>query len=240
MNPYRKKFVFDGVCSADYGLYISGQQTYNSAEREITFYEIPGRSGDLIAPFGKWKNQQIVYPAFIATPDFNTKYKMLRAFLTSHVGYYRLEDDYNPDEYRTAAFAGTMDPTISQYFKSGTFNITFNAKPQRWLKSGEIPVDFLIDGKIDNPTLFHAAPIIRVYGSGTIGIAADEIVIADNTYPYIDIDCDLGNAYYDTTNCNSLITVSGTDFPKLHPGENGVTLGDGITEMIITPRWFTL
>ena len=108
---YRKTFTFDGTVSTTYGLYITGQQTYNSAERDYSFYEIPGRSGDLLAPFGRWKNQQIVYPAFIAGSNFNTNYKALRAFLTSHVGYYRLEDDYNPGEYRIAAFSGTMEPT---------------------------------------------------------------------------------------------------------------------------------
>lgn len=237
---YRKTFTFDGTVSTTYGLYITGQQTYNSAERDYSFYEIPGRSGDLLAPFGRWKNQQIVYPAFIAGSDFETDYKALRAFLTSHVGYYRLEDDYNPGEYRIAAFAGTIEPTISQYFKSGTFNITFNAKPQRWLTIGETATEFTADGTITNPTLFDAAPIIRAYGDGTIGIGTDEITIAANTYPYIDIDCDLGNAFYDTVNCNSLVSVTGTDFPKLHPGANGITIDGNLTSIEIIPRWFTL
>lgn len=239
MADGRKYFTFANTSSATWDLYITGQGTYNSAEREYNYFDIPGRSGDVIAPFGRYRNQTITYPAFIAK-NFDTNYKAMRAFLTSHVGYFRLTDDYNANEYRMAAFTGTIEPTISQYFHSGTFQILFNCKPQRWLTSGETAQDFTADGTITNPTLFDAAPIIRVTGDGTVGIGTDEITIAANSYPYIDIDCDLGNAYYGTINCNSLVSVTSTDFPKLHAGSNGVTLGGNVTDVLITPRWYTL
>lgn len=236
---YRRTFTFDGTVSSSFGLYISGQGTYNSAEREYNYIEVPGRSGDLIAPFGKWKNQQIVYPAFIAGSNFDSDFKSLRAFLASHVGYYRLTDDYNPGEYRIAAFVGTLEPTISQYFKSGTFNITFNAKPQRWLTAGETATEFTADGTITNPTLFDAAPNIRVYGAGEIGIGSATITIDAHPFTYIDIDCDIMDAHYGASNANEYITVTDHIFPVLKPGANGITL-DGVTKIEITPRWFTL
>ena len=235
----RKYFTFSGTSSATWDLFITGQGTYNSAEREYTFHEIPGRSGDLLAPYGRWRNQTIMYPAFIAK-NFDTNYKAMRAFLASHVGYFRLTDDYNAGEYRMAAFTGTIEPNISQYYHSGSFTIQFTCKPQRWLTTGETATEFSANGTITNPTLFDASPMIRVYGAGQIGVASATITIASHSYSYIDIDCDTMNATYNTNNANQYITVANHQFPVLKPGSNGVTIGTGITKIQITPRWYTL
>ena len=64
---------------------------------------------------------------------------------------------------------------------------------------------------------------------------------------YVDIDCDIGEAYgvyysdgvATTINLNPAISLAvGTDFPKLIPGENKIdTTGSGL---VVTPRWFTI
>ena len=126
----------------------------------------------------------------------------------------------------------TVTPT--EIFREGEFDLAFDCKPERFLKSGEQPIEFTADGALFNQTLQDAKPMLRVYGD--IGIGSRTMTISDTT-DYTDIDCESMDAYYEAENRNS--NISG-DFPILEPGENGVTLGSGITKLIITPRWWIL
>ena len=57
---------------------------------------------------------------------------------------------------------------------------------------------------------------------------------------YTDIDCDLEDAYKGSANKNGCLQLYSGEFPTLAPGENGITLGTGITKVEITPRWWSL
>lgn len=87
-----------------------------------------------------------------------------------------------------------------------------------------------------NPTLFDALPLIRVYGYGVFGFGDYTITIASHNYPYIDIDCDLMECYYGTTNCNSLVSFNSVDFPMFAAGVSGITYPNTITKVEITPK----
>ena len=161
----------------------------------------------------------------------------LRSFLLTRTGYRRLEDTYHPDEYRMAMFEGPL--SVKEIGNiAGTFDITFNCKPQRFLKSGEKKITFTSNGEIRNNTLFPAKPIILIYGNGTAGIGQKTIEVKGNTYPYVEVDCETMDASYGATNCNSLISLTSGVFPVLSPGDNGITLGKGITKIELIPRWW--
>lgn len=236
---YRNAFRFDGVSSSLYAVFISGEGTFNGTARDVSEIEIPGRNGTLLLDNGRYQNIDLTYPAFIVD-SFNTNFQALRSFLLSKTGYCRLEDDYHTDEFRIARYRGNIQPKTTQFNREGEFEITFNCKPQRFLTSGETVTTLTADGTISNPTLFDARPLIRVYGSGTLGVGADTITIGAHSYTYIDIDCDTMDAYFGSTNCNDKITLSGDTFPVLHNGSNGIDLGTGITKVEITPRWWRL
>ena len=162
----------------------------------------------------------------------------LREYLCSVKGYARLEDSYHPDEFRLASFAdGITVDTSGHYNVQGRFDISFNCKPQRFLKSGEDEVIYTEDGTITNPTSFTAKPLIRIYGAGTVGIG-DVDVTFDGSTAYVDLDCEMQDAYYWPTNKNSSIILSPNRFPTLEAGSNGIVFGTGITEVDITPRWW--
>lgn len=235
----RREFIFDGVNSSRYAVWISGEGTYNGTARSISAVEIPGRNGSLILDNGRYNNIDLTYPAFI-TRDFGANFASLRSFLLSRASYRRLSDDYHSDEFRLARYKGNIAPKLTQYNREGSFDLVFDCKPQRFLVTGEIVQTFNTDGSITNPTLFDACPLIRVYGSGVIGAGEDTVTIAAHSYPYIDLDCDIQDAFYGSTNCNGLVTLSGDTFPVLHEGDNGITLGTGITKVEITPRWWRL
>ena len=136
----RNSIIFGGINSADFNVWISGSSAFSAPERDVEFVSVPGRNGDLLIDNGRWNNIQLTYPAFIPkgfddlVDDFRTEIMKLR-------GYQKLEDTYHPDEYRMASFNYGLNPkNISAFLRSGEFDLTFNCKPQRFLKSGDEPI----------------------------------------------------------------------------------------------------
>ena len=231
--------TFNGTDLADFGVHISGEGTYNAPSRSVEEQIVPGRNGTLIIDSGRWENIIVTYPAYI-TEDFASNMAALRDFLLSVRGYARLEDTYHPTEFRLANFSdGITVETSGRYNAQGRFDLSFNCKPQRFLKSGEIAIELTEDGAVNNQTLFEAKPLIRIYGEGTVGIGSVDVTF-DGSTEYVDLDCEIQDAYYGPSNMNSSITLSPNRFPTLPAGSTGIVLGSGITQVDITPRWFEL
>lgn len=231
-------FTFDGVSSRDFGVFISGTDVFNAAPRSIQTVAVPGRSGTLTIDNKRFENVELTYPAFIYD-TFRANVQGLRNFLLSSAGYRRLEDTYNPEQYMMARYVSGLSVESTERRKEGRFDLTFDRMPQRFLKSGETAQTFTADGSITNSTLYDARPLIRVYGTGSLGIGTETITITTNP-GYIDIDSEMMDTYYGAVNCNSYITLSSGEFPVLAPGYNGIDLGSGITRVDITPRWWVL
>lgn len=233
----RNYFVFDGVSSKDFGVWISGSGTYMTPPRKYDEEPIPGRNGPVLIDHGTFNTVEVTYPAFIHV-DFNAKYDALRAYLSSRSGYKRLEDTYHPEEYRLGYFYDGLNPTMTSTLCGGTLDIRFKCKPQRFLKAGELPVMFTASGTIFNPTYFSSKPLIRVYGTGTITIAGVAIKV-NKADGYTDIDCERMDCYKSGVNCNGNVTLTDGKFPELPHGASDIVLS-GITRAEITPRWFTI
>ena len=217
--------TFNNINSLAYGVYISGTGAFNAPSRDREMIEVPGRNGDIINDRGRFRNIEVTYPAFIIK-DFADKVRTWANKILEPIDYVRLEDTYNPDEYRLAVLLA-----------AGSFDLIFNCRPERFLKIGDTVQTFTADGTITNPTDMAAKPLIRVYGSGKVEVNGAEITIASHSLSYIDIDCDLQEAFCGSVNANQYISVD--DFPKLDPGANIVDL-TGVTSVQITPRWWRL
>lgn len=180
-NSIYKSFTFNGVSAADYGVYVTDVNVFNSAERAVEYITIPGRNGSFALDHGRFENITVEYECALGQDtdvDFATAISDFRNALAAAKGYQRLEDDMNPDEYRMAVFSkGLEAPTLNQ--QTATFKVEFNCKPQRYLKSGETAVIVSSRGTITNPTLFDARPLLQVWGYGDIGINDDTITIDD-------------------------------------------------------------
>lgn len=178
IRPY-KAFTFDGKSSLDYGVYLTGEGVFNAPERAVEMLEIPGRNGSFILDQGRFQNISVTYKAGIvdySETDFATRVSNVRNWLCSKVGYKRLEDDYNPNEYRMAAFVAGIEVDHAD-LQTGEFEITFDCKPQRWLTSGETAVTVADGGTLNNPTPFDASPLLMVRGYGNIAFNGSSIGI---------------------------------------------------------------
>ena len=176
-------FTFDGKNSKDYGVYITGEAVFNSPERDVEMISIPGRNGEYARDTGRFMNIEVTYPAglFGVDPaDFADAISDFRNMLGSRVGYCRLEDDYNPGEYRMGVFKAGLEVEPAN-LEAGEFTITFNCKPQRFLTTGETAVSMTSGDTITNPTLFESRPMLQVWGYGDIDIDGQELSIFDTT-----------------------------------------------------------
>lgn len=238
MSEYdRNYFIFAGASSADFGIYVNGNKTFNTPERVIETTTVPGRHGNLLIDTGRFSNIDHTYEAF-AFENFRVNLSKLQNHLLSKIGYQRLEDSYHPDEFYLAVYSASMEVEAFADLRAGTFPITFNRKPQRYLKSGEQKQTITSSsGSIFNPTDQIAKPLIRVYGTGAIGVGSQTITIKTNP-GYIDLDCEMEDAFMGTTNCNDKIELSSGDFPVLPSGKTGITKASAISRIEIIPRWW--
>lgn len=239
ITQFGNYFTFGDVQSNSYGVWISGEGTFNAPERDFEMIQIPGRSGDLIKDNNRFNNIDITYPAFISA-QFKSRFDTFKAALLSKGGYVSLEDTYHPESFRMAAFRGGIEPKTGPYNRNGSFNIVFECKPQRWLKSGLNPQTFTGADTITNPTLFEAKPNIRVYGYGTVTIGNVTITIQQNQLEYIDIDCEAMAAFKGAVNANSLVSMSSDSFPVLSPGTTGIRMTGNVASIQIQPRWWSV
>lgn len=234
----RNYFTLNGVDSRDFGVYISGQGTYSAPRREYKMVPIAGRNGDLVGNERRYENLGLTYPAFIYN-NFKQNIRDFRNFLLSQVGYQRLTDSYNPNEFRMALYEGSFDPDVESKHDAGRFDIVFNCKPQRYLASGETVTTLTADGSINNPTRFNSQPLLKVFGTGQLGVNSDTITIT-NAEDWTVIDSELMDCYKGTVSKNPFVQFSSYNFPVFTPGANGIVLGPGITRVEITPRWWEL
>lgn len=232
--------TFAGKSSHDFGVMISGEALFNSPVRKYTEETIAGRNGTLIIDDGSFENIEVKYPSYIVT-DMPQRIRDFANYMGSFKGYQRLEDTYAPDVYRLAQYRGGLEVESSGYMnRQGKFDIVFNCKPQRFLKSGEQPITFTANGKLFNRTQFESCPHLRVYGNGAGTVAVGHYTVNISSIDeYVDIDCELMDAYKGSVNCNSNVSFNADVF-ALPVGENGVTFSGNITRVIITPRTYIL
>lgn len=138
-------FTYDEIKSSDFGVYIGGEKTFDAPSLRGQSIEIPGRNGNVFISSDSYENVELVYPSFNFEPDletFRSKLAKLRNALSSRASYKRLTDTLHPDEFRMAVFRDGFEVKPIKYNTAAEFDIVFDCKPQRFLKSGEIPVEY--------------------------------------------------------------------------------------------------
>ena len=135
--------MFDNIdLEATYGLVVDGASTWPKPERDVEYVHVPGRNGDILMDNGCWQNVEITY-TFLIKDNWKAQFEDFAAWLCSHVGYFRLEDqDRHPGVYRMASFTGPIEPELWFTTDTGVFELTFNCKPQQFLLSGDAPLHY--------------------------------------------------------------------------------------------------
>lgn len=260
--------IFNGATSASVHSHIKEPPEYQIPERDYDTIHIAGRNGDVIIDSGCYKNVDRKYKMTMDAHTRNLDYATVASSIATWLhpitqkhslefsnsandivnyydGYCVLEDTYDPEYYRLAKFKGDED--ISNIFnKAGEFDLKFECKPQRFLKSGKLPVS---SGTITNNTAQIAKPLIKVAFSAANGYI--QITNSGATFKVISttaettiIDSTEEDCYYGTANRNQHITFqkNGTasyEFPLLYPGTNTIVTS-GVSSWAIIPNWWDL
>ena len=241
-------FTFDNNNSLDYGIYITGEAVYDAPARVVEMITVPGKNGAIALDQGRFENIALTYPAGTfgsAQPEYASKMTSFRNMLASRYEYKRLEDTYNPDEFRLGLYKSGLDVSPTSMSRAGEFDIVFECKPQRFLKSGEVEHTLNVDGAISNPTEFPSQPLITVIGYGSLVISGRSLTVAGTSASQvINIDCETMDAWEMVGGVmvprNDYIQNAGEAFPTLKPGANTIILGENMSEVKITPRWWRL
>ena len=234
----RHTITYNGINLREFGCYVSGEGAWEKPSPDITRTSVPGRNGDLTI-FNKRYNNVVFFYMIGITKDFDKDFSDLVSFLFSDSGYHKLTDSAHQGVYRMAMVETGISPEMGALLQSGMFTMKFNCQPQVLLEEGDVPIELTASESIMNPTMFEAKPLIRVYGTGNLTIGNDVISILEND-SYIDIDCDLQDAYRGTQNLNGSISLASGQFPVLKPGRNSVTLESEIAKVVVTPKWWRL
>ena len=231
--------TFAGRSTHEFGIWISGESTFSAPERNVESQEVAGRNGSLLFDKGNFKNMAVKYPAFIKEGMPNRIRDFLN-FAGSQIGYQRLEDTYHPYEYRMGRFKPNMTIDSSGYLnRSGKFTLEFDCKPQRFLKSGEQIITVNGSDQILNRTQFESKPFLRVFGTGNGSVLiGSETITITGMDTYMDIDCEIMDAYKGAVNCNNKVAF--TDDIVLKPGTNNISFTGNVTKIEVTPRWFII
>ncbi len=233
-------FIFNGTKSLDEQLIVVDKSTYKGAARDITFTQIPGRSGDLLIDNKRYKNVKITYDvtALEGTNTIPEIAHRLKSWLLSEVGYFQLSDSYDSRYFRLASYSDEFD--LEQELPAlGRSSIAFNCKPFRYLKDGQNEITLTSEATLTNPEAFSSLPYIKIEGEGdiTLNINGDTYVFRD-VEEYIEVDSEKMIAFRGTQNANSKMYTH--EFPKLYKGDNSISWSGTVTSVKIIPRWCCL
>lgn len=246
--------IFNGKSTEELGLISQAIPSYEFPAKNYSFTHIPGRNGDLIIDSKSYNNtERTYYLACVYKPgsNFTINSAKIIEWLMGAKGYCRLEDSYEPDVYRLASYVA--NGSLIDIMKTATtLNVTFNCKPQRYLKSGETALDFSdATMQLNNPTGYEALPILefKPVSAGDLEIDVDDntitVHISDNMInKTVIIDSELQNCFMKVNNeiqtCNSAFEL--TKFPVLKSGYTTIEFKDSTkyTDAKITPRWWKL
>lgn len=236
------EIIYNGRSSKSIGVEVETFPDYQSPKRSYDKLQVPGRNGDLIIDNGRWENVTRTY--LIAIGSYDIPYyqfmNKVSEWLHSSTTYAKLEDSYEPDYYRLAVYLEEV--TMTNLFNhGGEANISFDCKPQRFLKIGDDVITLTQKTtKLLNPTLYPSLPIIKVYGtgSGSLTINNCTVTITDIGTSFT-LDSEIQDAYNGLANWNSKIKLT-NGFPVLQPRYSTVSFSGGISKLEVTPKWFTL
>lgn len=233
--PQPNTLTVAGTLLSTFGVYQSGNKTFASAEKDLEYIEIPGKSGDLVIDRNRFRNITREYDCFIVSTDeadFRTKIRNLADFLGSLRTYARIEDTYHPDEY-VMGIPEAVDPEVLENLRGANFTLSFNCKPQRFIKT--TPVSLSATGSTDlvNPSRQIAKPLVTMTGAGVLTFGSQSITTVGSGKHTI--DCELmtmAGPNGENQNGNVVFNVDQIVLPA------GTTHVTSTVAATIDPRWW--
>ena len=255
-------FSFNGKSCEEFGLTVESIPNFLSARRKTEVFQIPGKSGDFIHQNGRYENLTQEYDVFLdpGAESYITAAKKISNWLGNVDGYARLEDDYDPDSFRMAYFAGPLDMT-NWFRRKGRATLEFICRPQRYRKAGEEELTVSFGTPIVN-TGMPSEPYVSITYPDITRNENTKTIILLNGKPWFTAEyMSYGGTVTVDTYTGKIHSTAYSAYPidfqadmdlKLEPGENKIevqmqecTGGSASTDdhtptVKIVPRWWDL
>ncbi len=230
------------VISTSFGIRILEPPAIPTTQRLVEDIEVEGRAGTLTREKG-WADQSITIHCAITNAHATTALELFRhlravcAGAVASVGRIeRLELSTNPSVFYTVKHIDFSNLTrITNHWWD--FTVTFTCQPFNYL-SGVAPITLTASGQVVNPCLVAAEPVITVYGSGTLTINIGDITHTVKS-PGGQVTIDSARKVCHVAGNIQTDALIG-DFPILAPMSNQISLGAGISKLVIEPNWRNL
>ena len=221
----RDFFWLDNQRCDAFGIRLQGPITFSQPTPKMETVTVPGRNGDLHYYEGAYNNVTGEARCFALEKDYVGK------ALSSIARY-------TPDIFRMATVTAGPNTEIRMRILA-PFDLTFDCMPQKFLLEGEQEME-AEKGLVLLNEWFPALPLISITGSGEgiLNINDKHLSTLEGFTGTLIYDADTQNAYYGSSNKNSVI--SAPEALVLPHGECEITWSGGIESVTITPRWWTL
>jgi len=164
---------FNGISSADFGCTIERRPNHTRGSRRGKLIEVPGRNGAAVLEDGSFTTYTQEYVMAFKEGDTMPPYKraaQVAEWLLGSRGFCRLEDDFEPNVYRMARYAGALN--IEQVAdKYGQVVLEFECQPQRYSKVGETEIS--VESSVDSGGLYIGAITMQGIPYGAKAFYAD-------------------------------------------------------------------
>ncbi|MDT3768157.1 hypothetical protein QS713_08805 [Gleimia hominis] len=218
------------VTSMSLGLRLSAPVALPVATRTVDDIEVEGRAGTLTRLAG-WEDTEIDLDLAVPIGGGLDHYRTAAHELT---GASTIAFTGEPDVYRKVKHCEVSE-LRRELSGWGMFTVHLTCQPFTYLSEGLKAVTLTASGTITNPGLLDADPIITITGTGALSLTINTSIYHVNSPAgQVTLDSSRLVAHAHGKVQADALTES---FPTFKPGLNRVTLGAGISKIVIVPNW---
>ncbi len=218
------------VTSASLGLRLTAPVAILAAIRAVEDIEVKGRAGTLTRFTGR-EDTEIEFDLAVSIRDGLHQYRKAAHELT---GASTIALTAEPGSYRKVKHCEVSE-LRRELSGWGFFTARLTCQPFSYLSEGLKPVTMSESGTITNPGLLDADPIITVTGTGALSLTINARVYHVNS-PAGQVTLDSARLVAHVSGHLQADALSEA-FPTFKPGVNRITLGTGISQVVIVPNW---
>lgn len=212
MIPY---FIFNDVNSKDRGVIVNNLPPISKPERSFEEINVPGRNGNLYIDNKCYNSFQYEITCTLM-PGSN-----IRTIAQWLNGLGKLTICTELDKFYNVVIKNQID--FEQVYRvCNEFTIIFDVNPIAYsVREKELTLTNNTQFIIKEST-YEIKPYLKISGSGNITLTINnKSVVLKSIQEYIELDCELEEAFKENENCNSKVECD--EFPILIPGQNSIS-----------------
>lgn len=229
-------FKWGGKYSDEFDTVVENMTVSARPERNVQRVRVLGRDGDVPISDDTYSTLPVIvtcrWPADVS-------FELVNAWLT---GRGDLILSHKSDRRYKAEVSGVLNyQNLGVYWRA---DVVLTAQPFDFEADPEV-LELAASGTIYHPGTRWSLPVITVFGAGTLAIGGHTLTVtATAGEDHVVINSEIGECYYDDSSLTyrgNKVAVSDPNgkvtFPLFSPGEIDVTIGAGITKVLIQGNW---